>query len=29
VTESWKAGARERQVTLATRRLDVRAAEGS
>ena len=29
VTESWKAGGRERQVTLATRRLDVRAAEGS
>ncbi len=29
VTESWKAGGRERQVTLATRRFDVRAAEGS
>jgi general secretion pathway protein I len=28
VTESWKAGGRERQVTLATRRLDVRTAEG-
>ena len=29
VTESWKAGGRERQVTLATRRFDVRASEGS
>ena len=29
VTESWKAGGRARQVTLATRRLDVRTAEGS
>jgi hypothetical protein len=28
VTESWKAGGRERQVSLATRRFDVRAAEG-
>ena len=29
VTESWKAGGRTRQVTLATRRFDVRAAEGT
>ncbi len=29
VTESWKAGGRTRQVTLATRRFDVRAAEAS
>ena len=29
VTESWKAGSRQRQVSLATRRFDVRAAEGS
>ncbi len=29
VTESWKAGGRERQVAITTRRLDVRAAEGS
>jgi general secretion pathway protein I len=29
VTESWKAGGRARQVTLATRRVDVRTAEGS
>ncbi len=29
VTESWKAGGRERQVSLATRRFDVRAAEGT
>ncbi len=29
VTESWKAGGRTRQVTLATRRFDVRAAEGA
>ena len=28
VTESWKVGARVRQVSLATRRFDVRAAEG-
>ncbi len=29
VTESWKVGGRERQFTIATRRFDVRAAEGS
>ncbi len=29
VTESWQVGHRERQVSIATRRLDVRAAEGS
>ncbi len=29
VTESWKAGGRTRQVSLATRRFDVRAAEGT
>ena len=29
VTESWKAGGRTRQVSLATRRFDVRAAEGA
>ncbi len=29
VTESWKVGHRERQVSIATRRFDVRAAEGS
>ncbi len=29
VTESWKVGGRTRQVTLATRRFDVRAAEGA
>jgi hypothetical protein len=27
VTESWQAGGRERQVTLATRRFDVHASE--
>ena len=29
VTESWKTGARTRQVSLATRRFDVRAADGA
>ncbi len=29
VTESWKTGGRTRQVSLATRRFDVRAAEGA
>ncbi len=29
VTESWKVGGRERQVSIATRRFDVRAAEGA
>ncbi len=29
VTESWKAGGRQRQVSLATRRFDVKAAEGT